>query len=200
MDFKTFVTLEAQHPAICASATLIWSTLQPYAAAAAALVARLRLRGHLEFLAEPEHGASPFVTAKLRRWSSGKSNGSASSSRSLGGAGAQSSKNLAVASNRSSAASGVSGVSAGSGGGGGGAGARRGVVPMLALPSAAEPWTRPPQHAHSMGGAPARRGSPEPRQQQQQQHADADDDDLDGFAAWAARRPRGYEDAAEDDA
>jgi hypothetical protein len=70
VDFTAFVTLEARHPQICIGPNLIWNALSPYAAAAAALVRRLRLSGHLDYLAPPAHSQSVFVTATLRSSSS----------------------------------------------------------------------------------------------------------------------------------
>ena len=57
VDFAAFVALECRHPDLSAGPDAIWVTLQPFSAAAAAVVRKLRLQGHVQYLARPQHGA-----------------------------------------------------------------------------------------------------------------------------------------------
>ena len=70
VDFATFVALERRHPHICAGPNLIWDALERYAAPAAVLVRKLRLSGHIEFLAPASHSRHIMMTASMRRTSS----------------------------------------------------------------------------------------------------------------------------------
>jgi hypothetical protein len=168
VDFATFVTLEKRFPAMCTGPNLIWGTLQPYAAPAAALVRRLRLSGHLEFLAAPKHAKPLFVTASLRRLPS--------SSRASGGADAT------VSSSSRNASGGGSG-----GGGGAEQPGPRGKpkLPPLALSALRD--EQPQQDRRFGPPAGAARGAAWPPRDGARGGGGADDeDDLDGFAGWAA--------------
>ena len=132
VDFRAFLTLEPRHPQLCASSNLIWSSLQPYASAAAALVAKLRMEGHMEYLAEPKH-----LSSKLTRPGSGNN---ASSQRNSAQSNSSSGKVRGVPSRN------VSGASSGS------ATSGKIGVPMLSL-GGLQP---PPPRGHQRTGSQAR--------------------------------------------
>lgn len=131
VDFRAFLTLEPRHPQLCASSNLIWSSLQPYASAAAALVAKLRMEGHMEYLAEPKH-----LSGKLTRPGSGNA--------------ARSQRNSAQSNGSGKIRSGVPSrnVSGASSGGASG----KISVPMLSL-GGLQP---PPPRGHQRTGSQAR--------------------------------------------
>jgi hypothetical protein len=168
VDFTTFVTLEKRFPAICTAPNGIWATLQPYAAPAAALVRRLRLNGHLDFLAAPKHAKPLFVTASLSRLPSSASSRSSTGADSIGGGNSRNALR-------------------GSGGGGGAEqpGPRgRPKLPPLALSALRDEQQERDRRAGPPAGAAHGAAWP-PRGGARGGGAD-DDDDLDGFAGWAA--------------